>query len=153
LQPAISWQRGPLEIGVMGAVSPEILSEWGIKQPVWIADLNWDAILSALPKKALSTTSLNRFPTVRRDLAMVLDATTPYADIEAVVRKSIKKPLQTVELVDVYTSAEQLGPDKKSYAISLSFANPEKTLTDHEIDKMMETLINNLGQLKAEIRR
>lgn len=153
LQPAISWQRGPLEIGVLGAVSPEILSEWGIKQPVWIADLNWDALLGALPKKALATTSLNRFPTVRRDLAMVLDATTPYADIEAVVRKSIKKPLQTVELVDVYTSAEQLGPEKKSYAISLSFANPEKTLTDQEIDKMMETLISNLGQLKAEIRK
>ncbi len=154
LEPGISWCRGPQELVKLGAVSGEIREGMDIDQPVWVADFNWDLILKALPAKDLETTPLNRFPTVRRDLALVLDKQVAYKEIEALARKTEKKLLQSVDLFDVFESADVLGEGKKSCAISFRFADPEKTLTDSEIDRVMDKLIQGYeSKLGAVIRR
>lgn len=141
LTPGMSWRRGPRELLRLGAVAPEVLDALDIDQTVWVADLDWDALLQAIPRKDMETRSLLRFPVVRRDLALVLDQQQPYAEIEALARKTEKRLLLGVELFDIFTSEEHLGPGKKSCAVSFRFADPEKTLTDGEIDAVMERLI------------
>jgi phenylalanyl-tRNA synthetase beta chain len=154
LEPGISWCRGPQELVKLGAASGEIMEDMDIDQTVWVADFNWDLLLKALPAKDLETAPLNRFPTVRRDLALVLDKQVAYKDVEALARKTEKKLLQSVELFDVFESAEALGEGKKSCAISFRFADAEKTLTDGEIDAVMDKLIQGYeSKLGAVIRR
>jgi phenylalanyl-tRNA synthetase beta chain len=152
--PGQSWRRGPKEFLRFGAVDGALLDHWGLDQTVWAADLDWDALLQAAPRKDLETSSLLRFPTMRRDLALVVDRSQPYAELETLARKTEKKLLQGVELFDVFVSEERLGPDKKSCALSFRFADPTRTLTDTEVDAVMEKLIQAYEtKLGAEIRR
>ena len=154
LSPGVSWRRGPNELVRMGAVSGEVLEALDIDRAVWAADLDWDLLLQAIPGKDLETTPLNRFPTVRRDLALVLDRQVPWRDIEALARKTEKRLLQGVDLFDVFESAEHLGEGKKSCAVAFRFADAAKTLTDEEVDAVMERLIAGYEQkLGALIRR
>ena len=97
---------------------------------------------------------VNKFPTMRRDLALVVDNSVKFSDIAAVAQKAGKKMLQSVNLFDVYENEEQLGKGKKSYALSLVFENPEKTLKDKEVDKVMQKLIDDCQhQFGAAIRQ
>lgn len=154
LEPGIVWARGPKEMVRMGAVSGEWLEIMDVDQPVWVADFNWDIILGFIPGKDQETVSLSRFPEVRRDLALVLDQTVSYQEIEALARKTEKVLLKEVNLFDVYTSEEHLGKGKKSCAVSFRFADPERTLTDQDIDGVMTKLIAGYeSRLGAVIRR
>ncbi|MCF8238907.1 MAG: phenylalanine--tRNA ligase subunit beta [Saprospiraceae bacterium] len=154
LEPGLVWARGPKEMVRMGAVSGEWLEIMDIDQPVWVADFNWDIVLGFIPGKDQETTSLSRFPEVRRDLALVLDQSVGYKEIEALALKTEKILLKEVNLFDVYTSEEHLGKGKKSCAVSFRFADPERTLTDQEIDAIMDKLITGYEtKLGAVIRR
>jgi phenylalanyl-tRNA synthetase beta chain len=89
---------------------------------------------------------------VKRDLALLIDKSVTMADIEAVVRDSEKRILDSVTLFDVY-EGDKLPAGKKSYAISMTLQDPEKTLQDKYIDKVMNNIINNLKKrLGAELR-
>ncbi len=154
LEPGLVWARGPKEMVRMGVVSGDWLELMDVDQPVWVADFNWDVILDFIPARDPETTSLSRFPEVRRDLALVVDSSVPYREIEALARKTEKKLLQEINLFDVYTSEEHLGKGKKSCAVSFRFADPERTLTDQEIDAIMNKLIAGYEtKLGAVIRR
>lgn len=150
----LAWGRGPKTLVRFGALSNEILDAWDIDRPVWIADFDWDALLQAIPGKDMEATSLLRFPVVRRDLALVVDHAVPYADIEALARKTEKNWLLRVDLFDVFQSEEHLGPGKKSCAVAFRFADPGRTLTDGEVDEVMDRLIEAYSsRLGAVIRR
>ena len=146
--------RGQQSLAKFGKVQPKILKEMGIKNEVFYADINFDAILKAARKHEIKFEELNRFPTVRRDLALIIDNSVTFSDIVKNARKTIKQDLKDINLFDVYINKEQLGANKKSYAVSFVFEDVTKTLKDKEVDKKINKLIQVFEQnLGAEIRR
>ena len=95
---------------------------------------------------------LTRFPEVRRDLALLLDESVSFSEIERLAFETEKKLIKKVGLFDVY-EGEKIGEGKKSYAVSVVLRDDNKTLTDEEIDKVMNKLITVYRQkLSAQIR-
>lgn len=124
-----------------------------IRGAVYYADFNWEALVKAAGKQQVSFEEINKFPSTRRDLALVIDNSVKFQDIVAIARKVGKKLIKDINLFDVYENAEQLGQGKKSYAVSFLFEDPTQTLRDKEVDKVMEKLIQSYKEkLGAEIR-
>ncbi len=124
-----------------------------IKQPVFFIDLNFEQLLKRAEKEKILYSEVSKFPYVQRDLAIIVPKNILYKDIKAAI-KQIKLPkLQNTRLFDVFES-EKIGLDKKSMAVNFTFLDEEKTLTDKEIDAMMEKIISQLEQeSSAEIRK
>jgi len=136
-----------------GEVNQKVLSQFGIKQPVFFAALNWDAVMKLVSNQTLTIKELPRFPAVMRDISMVVPKRLAYADVENSVNKLKLPNLQEVKLFDIFES-EKLGTDKKSIAVSFTFLDEEKTLTDKEIDGWMSKIMDTLEkELNAEIRK
>ncbi|ASZ09743.1 phenylalanine--tRNA ligase subunit beta [Chitinophaga pendula] len=137
----------------LGAVAATKLKQFDIKQPVWYADINWQVLLGLLQKKDSFYKEIPKYPSVRRDLALVLDRQVKFAAVEAAAKGVKSALLQQINLFDVFES-EKLGNNKKSYAVSFTFQDTQKTLTDKEIDTVMEKLVKAFeSQLQAEIRK
>lgn len=144
--------RGGKLIGYAGVVSHKMLKKTDISQPVYFAELNWDALVKIALKKKVEFTDLPKSMPVKRDLALLIDAATTFADVEAVVRNSEKRLLKSVTLFDVY-EGKNLEAGKKSYAVSITLQDDEKTLNDKQIDAVMNKIITNLQkQLGAQLR-
>lgn len=142
-----------VSIGTVGNVAAETLSRFGIKQPVYFCQLHWDLLLKKAAGATVRYQSIPRFPSVRRDLALILDRGITFASVEQAARQVKSKILQAVKLFDVFES-EKLGKDKKSFALGFTFQHTEKTLTDKEIDRVMQQLIQAFEKdLGAEIRK
>ncbi|SDE98060.1 phenylalanine--tRNA ligase subunit beta [Chitinophaga filiformis] len=138
---------------VLGAVNAQKLKQFDIKQAVWFADFNWKIVLGLLQKSDNFYKEIPKFPAVRRDLALVLDKQVKFAAVEAAAKTVKSSLLQELNLFDVFES-EKLGANKKSYAVSFTFQDAQKTLTDKEIDAVMDKLVKAFeGQLQAEIRK
>ncbi len=138
-------------IAQVGSVAKATLKKFDINQPIYYAQINWDVLVKALSKQKVQFTELSKFPSVRRDLALLIDKTINYQQIEEIAFATEKKLLKEVNLFDIY-EGEKLG-NKKSYAVSFTLLNNEATLTDKEIDKVMEKLILNYKEkLGAELR-
>ncbi|MDA7787276.1 phenylalanine--tRNA ligase subunit beta, partial [bacterium] len=136
----------------MGHVRPNVLKSFGIKQEVYYADLNWDAILELLKDQKTTYKEVSKFPEVRRDLALLLDKEILFSELESISLRSDKNILKEVSLFDVY-QGEKLPEGKKSYALSFLFRDEEKTLTDKVVDKAILKIFKSLEhQLKAELR-
>ncbi len=137
----------------LGLTASSITKRFDIKQRVWYAELEWEKIcLHALHQKQ-GYSEIPRFPAVQRDLAIIVDKEMPYDTVELMLRKSGLKKLQSVSLFDVFES-DKLGKGKKSFAISFTFLDREKTLTDQETDEMMQKIMYIFEQkLQAEIRK
>lgn len=136
-----------------GVVSPKTLQQFDIKQSVHYACLQWDLLLKIAAQHKIEYKPIPKFPAVQRDLALVLDKSVGYDKVELVARTSKISKLQSVSLFDVFES-DKLGAGKKSLAVSFTFLDEEKTMTDDEIDKMMSKLMKNFEtQLGAEIRK
>lgn len=150
----MQYRRGPMVLVTFGQVSHRIRKGMDIRNPVYFADFEWDVLEQILKKHKIEFEELNRFPTVRRDLALVVDHSVKFGDIAAIARKTVKKNLRQVNLFDVYVNEEQLGAEKKSYAVSFLFEDATKTFQDKEVDAMMDQLIKAFEtHLKAFIRR
>ncbi len=148
------YHRGNKILARLGKVSSRILKGMDIDQDVFYAELLWDELMPIAQRHRTSFQPLNRFPAVRRDLAIVIDNSVKFEDIAALARKTAKKWLRSVNLFDLYRNEQQLGKDKKSYAISFIFQHPEKTLQSKEVDKVMQQLIRALEEkLGAAVRR
>jgi phenylalanyl-tRNA synthetase beta chain len=148
------YHKGPVVLVDFGAVAGAELERADIKQPVLFADFHWDNLLRVLPKKPIRVATPGKYPTVRRDLALVLEAGIHFAEIERIARKVGKQLIAEVNLFDVYRNEEQLGAGKKSYAVSFLFASDERTLRDQEVDKVMQRMEQQLAkQLGAGVRR
>ncbi len=153
-QMALRYHRGPKDLVTFGQVQPAIVKKMDIKSPVFFADFNFDHILAALASGKIHFRELNKFPVVRRDLAMVLDRAVTFAEIQQVANKTAKARLKEINLFDVFEDEQKIGAGKKSYAVSFLFEDTEKTLKDKEIDALMQQLQQAFEQkLDASIRK
>ena len=136
----------------MGTVCHKILKKMDIAQDVFYADLNWDNLMRAIKKNETLYHDISKLPSVSRDLALLIDKSVQFEQIEQIARQTEKKLLKSVELFDVY-EGKNLPDGKKSYAVNFILQDESKTLTDKQIDAIMTKLINNLKQkLGAELR-
>lgn len=150
----LRYHRGPQVIVEFGKVKPNLVSGMDIKQDVFYAAFKVKTLLGVVKKNKIDFTELTKYPRVRRDLALVIGKNVKFDDIKGIARKTGKKILKEVNLFDVYENEDQLGKDKKSYAVSFIFEDPTRTLNDKEIDKVMQRLIATYeGELGAVIRR
>ena len=139
-------------LGEMGVVRVAVRKKFDIDQDVFFAQLNWDALVRMTLKKSVTFTDLPKTQPVKRDLALLVDKSVTFAQIEQVVRQSERKLLRSVTLFDVY-EGKNLEAGKKSYAISMTLQDDEKTLQDKQIDATMNKIIANLQkQLDAKLR-
>ena len=135
----------------MGTVKKSILKEFDIKQDVFYADFNWDAIIKLVSVK-LKYTEISKFPEVRRDLALLVDKDVSFDSVYTIARQSEKSLLKEINLFDVYEGSN-LPEGKKSYAVSFMLQDSSKTLTDEQIDKIMGKIRQNLEtQIGAQLR-
>lgn len=140
------------KLGELGLVSPSLSSGFGVQQAVFAAELDWDLVLKSIPAPG-NTQEISKFPEVRRDLSIVLDKSVSFDRIEQIVRTQAKGLLKALWPFDVY-EGEKIAPEKKAYAISLTLQDSEKTLTDNQIDRTMQNIMQKLeGELGAVIRR
>ena len=136
----------------MGTVSHKLLKKMDIDQDVSYADINWNNIMRAIKKNETLYHDISKFPSVSRDLALLIDKSVEFEQIEQIARQTEKKLLKSVELFDVY-EGKNLPEGKKSYAVNFILQDETKTLNDKQIEAIMTKLINNLKQkLGAELR-
>jgi phenylalanyl-tRNA synthetase beta chain len=136
-----------------GQVTKNVLSRFGIKQPVYFALFNWGAVLKIAGEQKLVINELPKYPSVTRDISMVVPKHLAYGEVEKSVNKLKLAGLQEVKLFDIFES-EKLGTGKKSIAVNFTFLDEEKTLTDKEIDGWMSKIMMTLEkELNAEIRK
>lgn len=144
--------RGGKSFVEMGIVSTALLKQNDIDVPVFYADLHWDNIVKAVRKSVVSFKEISKYPSVSRDLALLLDNEIEFEQVERVAFQSEKKLLKKVELFDVY-QGDKLPVGKKSYAVNFVLQDEQATLNDKKIDAIMSKLIANLKkQLGAELR-
>jgi phenylalanyl-tRNA synthetase beta chain len=136
----------------LGVLAPITLKTVGMGQPVYYADLHWDALMKVVAKNKVEFKELSKYPAVSRDLALLVDDQVTFAEIEQVARQSEKKLLKRVELFDVY-QGKNLPEGKKSYAVNFILEDEGKTLNDKQIDAIMQKMVKNLkSKLGAELR-
>jgi phenylalanyl-tRNA synthetase beta chain len=145
--------HGKTVLGKLIEATPQKLQAFDIKQPVFILDIELEALLKAVEKNSIRYREVNKFPVMQRDLALVVDRGTTYESIENSVKKLKLGKLRGMRLFDVFES-DKLGAGKKSMAISFTFSDDEKTLTDKEVDGMVAKLVQGFeSELAAEIRK
>lgn len=151
----IQLHRGSQIFAVLGKVNGILTREMGIRGDVFSVLLNWDTLLQACAKQTrIRYSEVSKFPTTRRDLALVVDHSVHFADIAAIARKAGKKLIRDINLFDVYENTAQLGEGKRSCAVSFVFENPERTLQDKEVDQVIDQMIKEYeSKLNALIRR
>ena len=135
-----------------GMVRNEITSQFKIKNPVYVADFNWDLIIELVQNQKITYVPVNKFPTIRRDLSLLINDNVPFVELEKIARKIDNNILSKVNLFDVY-QGDNLPEGKKSYALSFIFEDYTKTLTDKHVDAIMEKLMKEcVDALGAEVR-
>ncbi len=154
LDNALIFHRGNQVMATLGRVKPAICKAMGIRTAVHFADIDWDQLSAAAGKQSVSLSEPNKFPSMRRDLALVIGKSVTFADIVAIAKKTEKKLLKDINLFDVFEDESKLGAGKKSYAVSFHFEDPARTLQDESVDKVMNALISAFeDKLQAVIRR
>lgn len=147
----LSYEVNGKVIVELGSVSRQLLKKYDIGQEVYYAFFNAELLAKLLAKQKIEFRELSKFPAVRRDLALLLDKAVKYKELEDLAFSTEKKLLKEVNLFDIYES-EKLG-NKKSYAMSFTLMNEDATLTDKQIDSVMEKLIKGYKEkLGAELR-
>lgn len=137
----------------IGTVSRAALQQFEIRQPVYFADFDWQTLSQAAAASKPVFTEIPRFPAVQRDLAMIVPSQLAYEELEKTVKKIRLGNLTDIRLFDIFES-DKLGAGKKSMAVSFTFLDTEKTLTDKEIDSWMNKIMTTLEKdLSAEIRK
>ena len=144
--------RGGKVIAEMGILSRKLQKMAQIENEVYFADINWTALMKLTRKNKVEYYEISKYPAVSRDLALLIDKSVEFAQIEQIARQTEKKLLKRVELFDVY-EGKNLPAGKKSYAVNFILQDEQKTLNDKQIEAIMQKLIANLTkQLHAELR-
>jgi phenylalanyl-tRNA synthetase beta chain len=143
---------GDREIGKLGKVKPLLLKDFGIRQELFYAELNTSLLFNAATPK-LVIKDVPKFPEVKRDLSLVLDAPVRFDEIHNLVMSTEKRLIKDIVAFDVY-EGQNIPKGKKAYALSFTLLDESKTLTDQEIDKTMERLMEAFEKkLGAVIRK
>lgn len=143
---------GDAVLAEFGAVNDAITAKRDIDDTVYYADVNWRAVLQAAAKARIQPGIVSPFPQVRRDLALLLDRAVQYAEIERIALKTEPKLIRSIHAFDVY-EGDKIAAGKKSYAVSFTLQDEQKTLTDQEIENVMGRLTKAYEQqLGASLR-
>ncbi|MTE26052.1 phenylalanine--tRNA ligase subunit beta [Winogradskyella ouciana] len=152
LSEGMSLSLGKKKLVDFGLVKKSVLKHFGISQNVLFADFNWDNVLDMAQHNKIKFTAIPKYPEVRRDFALLLDNSANFEDIHTIAKQTEKQLLKSVNLFDVY-EGKNLPAGKKSYAVSFTLQDENKTLTDKQIDKIMNKLQSNFeSKLGAELR-
>lgn len=152
IREGMSYLRGEQPVVSLGIVAKPALRKADIGQEVYYAEFHWENILKSLKNHRVTFVPPPRFPAVKRDLALLLDRSVSFREVRDLALRTEKSYLKSVSLFDVY-EGEKLGAGKKSYAVSFTLQDEEKTLTDKQIDKIINKLIGAFKfQFQAEIR-
>ncbi len=137
----------------INTVSKNKLEQFSVKQPVFFADINWEKLKVAAKQIKIEFAEISKYPEVQRDISMIIKKSVLYEKIETLTKALNLSKLSNIELFDIFES-EKLGKNKRSLAVSFTFSDKEKTLTDNEIDGMMNKIISCYEkELNAEIRK
>jgi phenylalanyl-tRNA synthetase beta chain len=144
--------RGGKTIVDMGVLNKKLQVKMGIDSPVYYAEINWNGLMKMIKKGKVLFSPISKYPSVSRDLALLIDKDVDFATIEQIARQSERKLLKRVELFDVY-EGKNLPAGKKSYAVNFILQDEQKTLNDKQIDAIMQKMIQNLKKkIGAELR-
>ena len=128
------------------------MKQTDVNTDVYFAELNWDNLMKEIKKHTVTFKEISKYPSVSRDLALLLDKGVLFEQIEQIAYKAEKKLLKEVSLFDVY-EGKNLPEGKKSYAVNFVLQDDEKTLTDNQIDAIMKKIQSSLEQqLGAQLR-
>lgn len=149
----LGYQKGEKALVRFGEISAEVLKTMDVEGEVFYADIDYDLLLRTVQKNTITYQEVSKFPAVRRDLSLLIDRAVTFAQLEKIARDAERKLLKEVNIFDVY-EGKNLPAGRKSYALSFLLQDDEKTLTDQQIDAVMQKLIATLGQAAgAEIRK
>lgn len=148
----LSFNQGPQVLVEMGKLNSSIAKEIGLKQEVFFANFNWTLVSKRALKVKRQFVDLPKYPSVRRDFALLVNKEVEYAALKRAALKAEKKLLKEVNLFDVY-EGKNLAENKKSYAMSFILSDVNKTLNDKDVDKAMARIFQSLeSEFKAELR-
>ncbi len=148
----ISLSLGKTKLVDFGVVKKSVLKHFSISQEILYADFNWDSVLEYAKHNKIKFQDIPKFPEVRRDFALLLDNTIKFEEIYTLAKQTEKQLLKNINLFDVY-EGKNIAKGKKSYAVSFTFQDEKKTLTDKQVDKIMNKLQHNFeSKLGAELR-
>ena len=149
---SVTYSLGHKKLVSFGKVSNKICNYFDISKDVFMADFNWDNILKITKKNKMKYKDISKFPSMRRDLSLLLDKSVTFEELKDIAEKTDNRILKKITLFDVY-EGKQLSKEKKSYSLSFIFEDESKTLTDKIIDKIMNKLITSfIDKAGAEIR-
>ena len=141
-----------LKLIEMGLLDNKLLNNYDIKESVYIAEFDWNNIIKLAYKQPIKFKNLSKQPSSRRDFSLLINDSVNFNSIKKIAFKTDSSILKTVNLFDYYKGKE-IPSGKKSYGVSFSFQDEKRTLTDKEIDSIMDKLFVNLQkELKAELR-
>lgn len=148
---AITDRNGKIMVE-MGLVSKAVTAQFDLEQEVFYAEINWSMLMKKLRKGTVSFKEISKFPAVSRDLALLVDKSIEFGQIEQIAYAADKKYLKNVELFDVY-EGKNLPEGKKSYAVNFVLQDEAKTMNDKQTDAIMKKIITSLEkQLGASLR-
>lgn len=149
---SITYLHNNKPLAEVGRISKSYLLRFDIKQEVYYGHIDWDLLLKSTRNHVVSFHELPKYPAVRRDLALLIDRSVKFSQIREIAFKTERNILKEVSLFDVYES-DNLGTNKKSYAVSFILRDDLKTLTDKNIEKVMNNLIRAYEkEINAQIR-
>ena len=149
----LQYMRNGKQLVKFGSVNPASIKKVDVEKEVFYADFNFDQVLAAVKKNKIVYQEVSKFPAVRRDLSMLVDTEVTFGQLKQIAQKTERKLLKDVNVFDVY-QGDKLPAGKKSYALSFTLQDEEKTLTDKTIDSIIQKLIYNFGkEAGAEIRK
>ncbi|HEY0769583.1 MAG TPA: phenylalanine--tRNA ligase subunit beta, partial [Sphingobacteriaceae bacterium] len=149
----LKYKKGERTLVEFGKVSDGALKKADASGTVLYADFDWDLIIKSVRTNKITYQEVSRFPSVRRDLSMLLDTDVTFAKLKQIAERSERKLLKELNVFDVY-QGDKLPKGKKSYALSFILQDDEKTLADKQIDAIMQKFIVNFEkEAGAEIRK
>ncbi len=148
----LSYRKGEKVLVSFGSVSKANLKKADVSGPIYFAQFDWDLLLKVIKKNRITYKEVSKFPSVRRDLALLLDDQVTFDQLRLIANKTERKLLKEVQIFDVY-KGDKLPEGKKSYALSFVLQDEEKTLTDKQIDGIIQKLIINFEkEVGASVR-
>jgi phenylalanyl-tRNA synthetase beta chain len=148
----LTYQRNNLPVAEIAIVKQSLLKNFDLRNEVYYAEIYWENLMKVRADHRVKHKELPKFPEVRRDLSLLLDKSVTFEQIREIAAKTEKKLLTRINLFDIY-EGERIEKNKKSYAVSFILQDPEATLTDERIERIMKKLMEAYQkELSAEIR-
>ena len=145
-------QSNKKTVAQLGILRKKVAKRFDIESEVFYADINWSELMKAIKNAKIGYAEISKYPAVKRDLALLLDKSVTFAQIEQVARETEKKLLKAVTLFDVY-EGKNLEEGKKSYAVNFVLQDDNQTLNDKVIDKTMARLMENFEKRLGAVQR